>query len=42
MDDIMNEWLDKNTGVFIKAVTSSIGVFEGKNKEPHLFISVFY
>jgi len=42
MDDIMNEWLDKHPDVYIKNVTSSIGVFESKTKEPHLFVCVFY
>lgn len=42
LDDTMNEWLDKNDDVYIKSVTSSIGVFESKTKEPHLFITVFY
>ncbi len=42
LDDTMNEWLDKNDDIYIKSVTSSIGVFESKTKEPHLFITVFY
>lgn len=42
LDDIINEWLDSHTEVYIKSVTSSIGTFESKKKEPHLFICLFY
>lgn len=42
MDELINDWLDKNEGVYIKNVTSSIGIFEAKTKEPHIFICVFY
>ena len=42
MDDSINEWLDSNPQIFIKTVTSSIGIFESKVKEPHLFVCVFY
>lgn len=42
MDDIMNEWLDQHPDIFVKHVTSSIGIFESKTKETHIFISIFY
>lgn len=42
MDELINEWLDSNPTVFIKSSTSSIGVFEGKSKEPHLVLTLFY
>lgn len=43
MDDIINDWLDTHPDIFIKSVTSSIGIFEGgKVKEAHLFICCFY
>ncbi|HVP09605.1 MAG TPA: hypothetical protein VMV94_00265 [Phycisphaerae bacterium] len=42
MDDTINEWLDSHPEIFIKTVTSSIGIFESKTKEPHLFVCVFY
>jgi hypothetical protein len=42
LDDTMNEWLDSNDQIYIKSVTSSIGMFEAKKKEPHIFITVFY
>ncbi len=42
LDDIINDWLDSHTEVYIKSVTSSVGTFESKKKEPHLFICLFY
>lgn len=42
MDDIINEWLDSHPDLFIKSCTSTVGVFEGKSKEPHLLVTVFY
>ena len=42
MDDIVNEWLDKHPDVYVKTVTSSIGTFEAKKKEPHMFVCIFY
>jgi hypothetical protein len=42
LDDIINEWLDSHPEIYIKSVTSSIGTFESKKKEPHLFICLFY
>ncbi len=42
MDDMINEWLDRNPDIYVKHVSSSIGVFESKTKETHIFISIFY
>lgn len=42
MDDLVNEWLDSNPDIFIKQSTSTIGVFEGKSKEPHLVLTLMY
>lgn len=42
LDDLLNEWLDQQESVYIKNVTSSIGIFEGKSKEQHMFLTVFY
>ncbi len=42
MDEQINEWLDGNPQVFIKSCASTVGVFEGKTKEPHLLVTMFY
>lgn len=42
MDEQINEWLEANPEIFIKNSTSSIGMFEGKSKEPHLVLTLFY
>lgn len=42
MDDLVNEWLDSHPDIYVKTVTSSIGVFESKTKEPHMFVAIFY
>lgn len=42
MDEQINEWLDAHPDVFIKSSNSTVGVFEGKTKEPHLLVTVFY
>ncbi len=42
MDELINEWLESNPNVYIKNSTSSIGVFEGKSKEPHVVLTLFY
>jgi hypothetical protein len=36
MDNQINEWLDANPEVEVKFVTSTVGVFEGKMREPAL------
>lgn len=42
MDETINEWIDAHPDVFIKSSNSTIGVFESKTKEPHIFVTVFY
>lgn len=42
MDEQINDWLESHPEVFIKNSTSSIGMFEGKTKEPHLVLTLFY
>lgn len=42
MDDIINEWLDTHPDVEVKFVTSTVGVFEGKIREPALVLNVWY
>ncbi|MFQ5501709.1 MAG: hypothetical protein ACE5EQ_05335 [Phycisphaerae bacterium] len=42
MDDLINEWIDAHPDVFIKSSNSTVGTFEGKTKEPHLLVTLFY
>lgn len=42
MDDKINEWLDGHPEVEIKNVTSTVGLYEGKIKEPALILNVWY
>jgi len=42
MDNQINEWLDVHTEVEIKFVTSNVGVFEGKMREPALIVNLWY
>ncbi len=42
MDETINEWIDAHPDVFIKSSNSTIGVFEAKTKEPHIFVTLFY
>jgi hypothetical protein len=42
MDDVINEWLDGHPGIEIKFITSTVGVFEGKIREPALVLNVWY
>lgn len=42
MDEQINDWLDAHPDIFIKTSASSVGVFEGKTKEPHMLVSLFY
>ncbi len=42
MDEQINDWLDAHPDIFIKASASSVGVFEGKTKEPHLLVTLYY
>ena len=42
IDDAINEWLDKHPEIEIKFVTSTIGTFEGKIREPALILNLWY
>lgn len=42
MNDQINEWVDADPRIFIKTVSTTVGLFEGKHPEPHLFITMFY
>lgn len=42
LDDMINEWIDEHPEVEIKFVTSTVGVFEGKIREPALVLNLWY
>ena len=43
MDSVINEWIDKNPQIEAKFASSTIGMFEGKQRqEPNLIVTVFY
>lgn len=42
MDNVINSWLDNHPEVEVKLVTTSIGQFEGKIREPALVVNVWY
>jgi len=42
MDDKINEWLDSHPDIEVKVVTTTIGQYEGKIKEPALVVNVWY
>jgi hypothetical protein len=42
MDDKINEWLDGHPEIEVKLVTTSIGQYEGKIREPALIVNVWY
>jgi hypothetical protein len=42
MDHSINEWLDGHPEIEVKFVTSTVGMFEGKIKEPALILNVWY
>lgn len=42
MDNQINEWLDGNPDIEVKFVTSTVGQFEGKIREPALVLNVWY
>ena len=42
MNNQVNEWLDENDHIVVKSSSTTIGVFEGKQKEPHLILTIFY
>jgi hypothetical protein len=41
VDEQINDWLDKNPEFEVKLVTTTIGTFTGKVKEPHLICQVW-
>lgn len=42
LDNAINEWLDAHDDVEVKFVTSTVGVFEGKIREPALVLNLWY
>jgi hypothetical protein len=42
LDNAVNEWLDLHPEVDVKFVTSTVGVFEGKIREPALVLNLWY
>jgi hypothetical protein len=42
MDDKVNEWLDAHPEIEVKFVTTAIGLYDGKIKEPALVMNVWY
>ncbi len=42
LDNAVNDWLDAHADVEVKFVTSTVGVFEGKIREPALVLNLWY
>lgn len=42
LDNAINDWLDRHADVEVKFVTSTVGLFDGKIKEPALVLNVWY
>ena len=42
MDNQINEWLDEHPEIEIKFATSTVGVFEGKMREPAMILTMWY
>jgi ABC-type glycerol-3-phosphate transport system substrate-binding protein len=42
LDNAINDWLDSHPNVEVKFVTSTVGVFEGKIREPALVLNLWY
>jgi hypothetical protein len=42
LDNQVNEWLDAHPEVEVKNVTSTVGTFEGKMREPALILNLWY
>ncbi len=42
LDNAINEWLDNHPEAEVKFVTSTVGVFEGKIREPALVLNLWY
>jgi hypothetical protein len=42
LDNKINEWLDSHADIEAKFITTTIGTFEGKLKEPAMVINIWY
>lgn len=42
MDEKINQWLDEHPDIEVKFVSTSVGLYEGKIKEPCLIMTVWY
>ena len=42
MDDKINEWLDTHPEIEVKFTTSTVGLYDGKMKEPALILNVWF
>jgi len=42
LDNAINDWLDEHPDVEVKFVTSTVGTFEGKIREPALVLNPWY
>jgi len=42
LDNQVNEWLDNHPEAEVKFVTSNVGIFEGKIREPALVLNLWY
>jgi pterin-4a-carbinolamine dehydratase len=42
LDQIVNDWLEHHPDIEVKFVTSTIGLWDGKLKEPTLILNVWY
>jgi hypothetical protein len=42
MDDKINDWLDNHQEIEVKFVTTAIGQYEGKIREPALVLNIWY
>jgi hypothetical protein len=42
LDHAINEWLDNHADIEIKNISSSVGMFDGKMKEPAVILNLWY
>ena len=42
LDQLINDWLEQHPDIEVKFVTSTIGMWDGKLKEPTLILNVWY
>jgi hypothetical protein len=42
LDQLINDWLESHPDIEVKFVTSTIGMWDGKLKEPTLILNVWY